>query len=219
MMEADNLAWPSRGYAWYVTLILTGAYTLSYIDRQILGLVLEPIRRSLDLTDTQVSLLAGTAFALFYVTLGLPLGRLADRASRCKLIFVGVFLWSLMTAACGLASTFWQLFTARVGVGIGEATLSPAALSIISDYFPPDKRVRPLGLYNLALAVGTGLAYVTGGTISTLIANMPDLHLPVLGSVLPGNTHDPAVCLHEGGRSPGWTPWVRRHQKRTSCNR
>ena len=104
-----------------------------------------------------MSLLAGTAFALFYVTLGLPLGRLADRASRRNLIFAGVFFWSLMTAACGLAQNFWQLFAARVGVGVGEAALSPAAHSIISDSFPPDQRVRPLALYTLALAIGSGL--------------------------------------------------------------
>jgi MFS family permease len=174
-------AWPSRRYAWYTAIVLTACYTLSYIDRQILGLLLEPIRHSFTLTDTQVSLLAGTAFALFYVTLGLPLGRLADRASRRNLIFVGVFFWSLMTAACGLAQNFWQLFAARVGVGVGEAALSPAAHSIISDSFPPDKRVRPLALYTLALAAGSGLAYIAGGTISGVVSSMPELRLPLLG--------------------------------------
>lgn len=175
--------WPNRRYAWYVVIVLTATYTLSYIDRQILGLVLEPIRHEFQLTDTQVSLLAGAAFALFYVTLGLPLGRLADRASRRNLIFVGVFFWSLMTAACGLAQNFWQLFAARVGVGVGEAALSPAAHSIISDYFPPDQRVRPLALYTLALAIGSGLAYVAGGTISATVAGMADLRLPLIGAV------------------------------------
>jgi MFS family permease len=173
--------WPSRRYAWYTAIVLTACYTLSYIDRQILGLLLEPIRHSFTLTDTQVSLLAGTAFALFYVTLGLPLGRLADRASRRNLIFVGVFFWSLMTAACGLAQNFWQLFLARVGVGVGEAALSPAAHSIISDSFPPEQRVRPLALYTLALAIGSGLAYIAGGTISGVVSALPQLSLPLLG--------------------------------------
>lgn len=182
-IETVQPAWPNRRYAWYVVILLTATYTISYIDRQILGLVLEPIRHDFGLTDTQVSLLAGTAFALFYVILGLPLGRLADRASRRNLIFVGVFFWSLMTAACGLAQNFWQLFAARVGVGVGEAALSPAAHSIISDYFPPDKRVRPLALYTLALAIGSGLAYVTGGTVSAAVADMPDLRLPLIGQV------------------------------------
>jgi len=175
--------WPGRSYAWYVALVLTAAYTLSYIDRQVLGLLLEPIRRQLDLTDTQVSLLAGSAFALFYVTLGLPLGRLADRTNRRNLIIAGVFLWSLMTTLCGLASSFWQLFIARVGVGVGEAALSPAALSMISDYFPPDKRARPLTLYSLALAIGSGVAYLAGGSISAAVAGMAHLHVPLFGDI------------------------------------
>jgi MFS family permease len=179
-VEADP-PWPRRIRGWYVAAVLTALYTLSFIDRQVLGLVLEPIRGHLGLTDTQVSLLAGSAFALFYVTLGLPLGRLADRANRRNLILAGVFLWSLMTAACGLASSFWQLFAARVGVGIGEAALSPAALSIISDYFPPEKRARPLAMYTLALAIGSGLAYLVGGSISAAIATMPHFRIPLIG--------------------------------------
>jgi MFS family permease len=180
---AGDAAWPSTGYAWYVAAVLTLAYTLSFIDRQILGLVLEPIRRDMGLTDTQVSLLAGTAFALFYVCLGLPLGRLADRANRRYLIFVGVLLWSLMTAVCGFSTTFWQLFAARVGVGIGEAALTPAAHSIISDYFPVERRVRPLAMYNLALAVGAGLAYLLGGAISAAVSNAPEFVIPFIGAV------------------------------------
>jgi MFS family permease len=173
--------WPRRRYAWQVVAVLTAAYTLSFIDRQVLGLVLEPIRRDLLLSDTQVSLLAGTAFAIFYVTLGLPLGRIADRANRRNLIIGGVLLWSLMTAACGLADNFWELFATRVGVGVGEAALSPAALSIISDYFPPQQRVRPLAMYFLAPAIGSGLAYLLGGTVSAAASASPDLHLPLLG--------------------------------------
>jgi MFS family permease len=178
----DSEAWPRPRYAWYVVCALTAAYTLSMIDRQVLGLVLEPIRRDLRLSDTQVSLLVGSAFALFYVALGVPLGRLADRANRRNLIFSGIFLWSLMTSACGLANTFWQLFAARVGVAVGEATLSPAALSMISDYFPPKKRTRPLAAYFLALAMGAGLAYLLGGAVSAAVANMPGLHFPIIGS-------------------------------------
>lgn len=178
---AAQQPWPRTRYAWQVVAVLTAAYTLSFIDRQILGLVLEPIRRDLLLSDTQVSLLAGSAFAIFYVTLGLPLGRIADRANRRNLIVVGVLLWSLMTAACGLADTFWELFAARVGVGVGEAALSPAALSIISDYFPPQQRVRPLAMYFLAPAIGSGLAYLLGGTVSAAVSATPDLHLPLLG--------------------------------------
>lgn len=177
-------AWPRRSHAWYVVIVLTAAYTLSYIDRQVLGLMLEPIRHQMNLSDTQVSLLAGSAFALFYVVLGLPLGRLADRANRRNLIAAGIFLWSLMTAACGLAGNFWQLFAARVGVGVGEAALSPAALSIISDYFPPDERARPLTLYSLAIAIGSGLAFLAGGYMNALVTSLPHLQIPVFGPVV-----------------------------------
>lgn len=175
--------WPRRSHAWYVVVVLTAAYTLSYIDRQVLSLMLEPIRRQMNLTDTQVSLLAGSAFALFYVLLGLPLGRLADRANRRNLIAAGIFLWSLMTAACGLAGNFWQLFAARVGVGVGEAALSPAALSIISDYFPPEERARPLTLYSLAIAIGSGLAFLAGGYMNALVSDLPHLQVPVFGPI------------------------------------
>ena len=173
--------WPNPGYAWYVVVILTLAYTLSYIDRQILAIVLEPIRRDMDISDTQVSLLAGMAFAIFYVAMGIPLGRLADRVNRRNLIIFGITLWSLMTALCGLTQNFWQLFLARIGVGVGEATLSPAAYSIISDYFPPERRIRPLSSYNIAIPIGSSLAFIVGGTINYMLAQVPVIEVPLLG--------------------------------------
>lgn len=126
--EGDK-AYPSTPYAWYVVGILILAYAVSFLDRQILGLLVEPIRRDLDISDTQVSLLGNLAFGLFYTVLGLPIGRAADRMSRRGIIAAGVSLWCLMTASCGLARNFLQLFLARMGVGVGEATLNPAALS------------------------------------------------------------------------------------------
>ncbi len=117
-----NMPWPSPALGWWTVFVLTPSYTAAYIDRQILGLLVEPIRNSLHINDTQISLLGGAAFAL-YVSIGLPLGRLADRVNRRNLIAGGIFIWSLMTAMCGLATNFWQLFIMRVGVGIGEATL------------------------------------------------------------------------------------------------
>lgn len=177
--------WPKPGYAWYVVLILTLAYTLSYIDRQILALVLEPIRQDMAISDTQVSLLAGMAFAMFYVVMGIPLGRLADRINRRNLIMFGIFLWSLMTALCGLAQNFWQLFIARIGVGVGEATLSPAAYSMIADYFPPDQRIRPLSSYNIAIPIGSSLAFIVGGTISYILGQIPTVDWPLVGVLRP----------------------------------
>jgi MFS family permease len=149
------------------------AYTLSFIDRQILALVIEPIRQDFQITDFQVSLIQGLAFAVFYTIMGIPLGfytimgiplgRIADSHSRKSLVMAGVSLWSLMTVLSGLASNYWQLFLARMGVGVGEASLSPAAYSIISDSFPKDKRGFPINIYSAGIMCGAGLAYIFGG--------------------------------------------------------
>ncbi|WDI30109.1 MFS transporter [Hyphococcus flavus] len=184
-LTSDSKAWPSPVLGWWAVFVLTLSYTAAYIDRQILGLLVEPIRNSMQINDTQISLLGGAAFALFYVIMGLPLGRLADRVNRRNLIAGGIFVWSLMTAMCGLATNFWQLFMMRVGVGIGEATLSPAALSMISDYFPPKKRARPLGTYMVALAIGSGLAFLVGGKVLQWMSGIPDLSLPIIGAIEP----------------------------------
>ena len=123
---AKEEPWPNPRYAWFVVIVLTGAYTLSFIDRQIISLLVGPIKDDLQITDFQVSLLQGFAFALFYTILGLPLGRLADRKNRRWLIAIGVFFWSMMTIACGLDKNFAALFLSRIGVGIGETTVSEA---------------------------------------------------------------------------------------------
>ena len=132
----DEDPYPPQGYAWYVVGVLTFVYIFSFIDRQILNLLVRPIRRDLGITDFQMSLLMGFSFALFYTFFGIPLGRLADSRSRRTIIAVGFAVWSLMTAGCGLARNFVQMLLLRVGVGVGEAALSPAAYSIITDYFP-----------------------------------------------------------------------------------
>ena len=119
-------------YAWYTVVLLTIAYIFSFVDRYILGLLVQPIKEELELTDTEIGLLLGPAFALFYTTMGLPLGWLADRARRTWIVSAGIAIWSAATVACGLARSFGQLFLARVSVGVGEATLSPCALSMSS---------------------------------------------------------------------------------------
>jgi len=119
--ETTQAKYPDPGYAWYVVVILTIAYVFSFLDRQILSLLVEPIRADLGISDTQMSLLQGLAFAIFYTLLGIPIGRLADKRSRCGIIAVGITIWCLMTAACGLAKNFVQLFIARVGIGARAA--------------------------------------------------------------------------------------------------
>lgn len=154
-----------RGYAHYALGLLVLLYVISYIDRQVLAVLLEPIKRDLGVSDTAMGLLSGLAFALFYTTAGVPIARLADRGKRRDVIVVGVVIWSAMTACCGLARNFVQLAAARVGVGIGEASLSPAAHSLISDLFPPERRATALAIFNIGGNVGVMLGFIAGGWI------------------------------------------------------
>lgn len=158
-------SYPKPAYAWYMVIILTLSYILSFVDRYILGLLLEPIKADLDLSDTQMGLLLGPAFAIFYAVMALPLGWLADRKRRVWIVAAGVSLWSLATIFSGLARNFWQLFVLRMGVGVGEATLSPCTMSLIADSFPKEKRARPIALYSTAISVGAGLAALVGGAV------------------------------------------------------
>ncbi|MDZ4729678.1 MAG: MFS transporter [Xanthomonadales bacterium] len=180
--DAD-VDFPNQRYAWYVVSMLTVAYTFSFIDRQIINLLVDPIRQDLQLSDTQISLLQGMAFALFYTIMGIPIARFADVANRRMIIGIGVFLWSLMTCACGLAKSFTQLFVARVGVGVGEAALSPSAYSMISDYFPADKVTRAIAVYTGGSFLGAGLAYVIGGFVVNYVTSIGSVQLPLLGTV------------------------------------
>lgn len=182
---ARDGAWPNPVYAWYVVVVLMLAYTNSFIDRQILTLLIEPIRRDLQISDTQVSLLGGLAFSIFYTSLGIPLARLADQTNRRNLMIVGVGLWSVMTALCGITRSFWQLFFARVGVGVGEAALSPAAFSVLADYFPPNRLGRAVSAYSMGLYFGAGLALLVGGTVVSMVSSAPPQDLPIIGRIYP----------------------------------
>jgi MFS family permease len=179
--EPDD--YPAPGYAWYVVGVLTLAYVFSFIDRQIISLLVEPIRRDLQISDTQISLLMGLSFALFYTFFGIPLGRLADTRSRRAIISVGIAFWSVMTAGCGLARNFWQLAVLRMGVGVGEATLSPSAYSLIADYFPIQRRATAMSVYSMGIYIGSGLAYILGGLVAELASNQESYALPLVGSI------------------------------------
>lgn len=142
-----------------------------------------PIRRDMNITDFEMSLLQGWAFALFYSVMALPIARLADRSSRKMIIGTGVALWSLMTAASGLAKNYGSLFAMRVGVGVGEAALIPPMHSLLSDYFSAERLPRAMAIYSLGIAVGGGLAFVIGGTIVEMVSNAPPVVLPVVGEI------------------------------------
>lgn len=182
---APEPPWPDQRYAWYTVSVLMVAYTLSYLDRQILSLLVGPIRADLGISDTQVGLLQGLAFVVLFVLAGLPFGIWADRGTRKRIIGLGVAFWSLMTAACGLARGFGQLFAARVGVGVGEAALAPAAYSMIADYVPPATRGRALGLFAIGVYLGIGLSTLAGGLVYDWLAALGPLALPWGTSLAP----------------------------------
>ncbi|HSN71965.1 MAG TPA: MFS transporter [Steroidobacteraceae bacterium] len=184
-MKETSQPYPRPAYAWYVVGVLTLAYIFSFIDRQILSLLVEPIKADLGISDTRMSLLLGLSFALFYTVLGIPIARLADVKSRRAIIGAGIFLWSLMTVLCGLSRNYWQLFLARMGVGVGEAALSPAALSMISDYFPRERIGRAISVYKMGISSGQGIAIIVGATVLPLIAALGSIDLPLLGELKP----------------------------------
>ena len=161
------------------------AYTSSFVDRQILSLLVEPIRRDLQISDTQISLLAGLAFTIFYTLMGVPIARLSDQKNRKIIITAGIATWTLMTALCGAAKNFWHLFFARVGVGVGEATLSPAAFSMLADYFPVNRLARAFSIYSMGVYLGAGLAMIIGGLVVQLVSSAGSISLPVFGEIRP----------------------------------
>ncbi len=152
-------------YAWYVAIVLMLCNTLSFIDRQILALLVTPIKLELGISDSSMGLLHGLAFGIFYTVLGMPMGRIVDRGNRRNLVAAGIFFWSLATAACSLTGRFSTLFLARMGVGVGEATLSPSAFSLLSDYFPKEKLGRALSIFSMGVFFGSGLALIVGGMV------------------------------------------------------
>lgn len=179
---------PTIAYKRYVLGLLAIVYVFNFMDRQILAILLEPIKQEMLLSDTQLGLLSGIVFALFYVTLGIPIARLADRRSRVNIISISIFLWSLMTALSGFATNFTQLLLARVGVGVGEAGCTPPSHSLISDYYAKEQRSSALGIYSLGMPIGGFLGILAGGWIAQiygwraafLVVGIPGLLLALL---------------------------------------
>jgi MFS family permease len=156
----------STAYRYYVVWLLFVVYVFNFVDRQILSIVNEPIKKEFGLHDWQIGLLGGLAFAALYTTLGIPIARLADRRNRVNIIGISIVVWSAFTAVCGLTKNFWQLLFARIGVGIGEAGCNPAAYSIISDYFEPKRRATALSIYSMGVYGGGALGFLVGGLVA-----------------------------------------------------
>ncbi|CAH0994382.1 Hexuronate transporter [Emticicia aquatica] len=171
--------------SWYAVFILTLANISSFIDRQILSLLVKPIKRDLHLSDTEMSLLMGLSFAIFYTLFGMFIGRLADRKSRRNIIMVGITVWSAMTSLCAGAVSYFQFFMARMGVGVGESTLSPSAYSMIADMFPKNRLATAMSVFSMGVFLGSGLATLIG---SGIVASLPTegmVTVPILGEIFP----------------------------------
>jgi MFS family permease len=174
---------PPRAMAWYATVVLGFMYWMSILDRFILSLLVAPLRRDMGITDTQFALLNGTAFIVTFALLGLAAGVLADRFNRRSIIFLGVAIWSLATAACGVTQNFGQLFLARIGVGAGEAVLNPCATSMLADLFPHERLTFATAMYALGATVGAGMAFLVGGSIISLVSHHDMFAIPFIGDV------------------------------------
>lgn len=164
--EADE---PSSATRAWVLFMLVVVYTFNFLDRQIIGILSIPIQAELGLSDTQLGLMRGLSFALFYSTLGVPIAMLADRTSRVRIMAIALTVWSAMTAVCGLATNFWQMFLSRMMVGVGEAGGVAPAYSLLADYFPPEQRARAMAVYSFGIPVGSAVGIIFGGVIATVM--------------------------------------------------
>lgn len=176
-------AWPPARVGVYATAILTLAYTFSFVDRQVLNLLVEPIRNDLGLTDTSISFLQGLAFVIPYVLMSVPIGRLVDTFNRVAVLIGGVLAWSIATFGCGLAGSYAQLLAARMGVGAGEASVTPAAWSLLADYFPPHRLALPVSFYLMGPYLGGGLALIGGAHVIDWVGETGRIDLPLVGRV------------------------------------
>lgn len=159
----ENQTEKTPAYSYYALGLLMFVYVMNFLDRQIIYILFPLIKKEMAFSDLQLSLLGATAFAIFYTLLGIPFGRIADRSSRTKMIALGLAIWSLFSGLTGFANGFWTLFFCRLMVGVGEATLGPAAISLLSDYFQPEKRATVTSIYSMGIAIGAGLAALLGG--------------------------------------------------------
>ena len=178
--QLDAAPYPRPIVAWFVIGVLVTASLVSFVDRQVVAIVVEPMKSDLGVGDAQIGWLYGI-FAVFHALAGLPIAYLADRKRRTRIIAAGVFVWSVMTMLCGLSRTFWQVLLARMGVGVGEATLGPATISLVGDYFPRPTIPLALSVFQTGAIMGSGLAFIIGGVVLGVVQDAPPLQLPVVG--------------------------------------
>ena len=198
-------------YAWYALSLLMVVYILNFLDRTIIYILFPLIKKEMQFSDTQLALLGTTSFVIFYTLLGIPFGRMADRGSRTKIIAIGVAVWSLFSGLTAFANDFWTIFLCRVMVGVGEATLGPAAISLLSDFFPPARRATVTSIYSMGIAIGAGLAALLGGSLSQygwrpafMIVGFPGVILGVLVFILREPARTAAVATDSNYSSTDW---------------
>ncbi len=184
-MVSGDQAWPRESYGWYVVFVLCVCGIVAFIDRQIINLLVEDIKADLNVSDVQISLLQGLAFASFYATVAVPLGRLADAVNRRLLIAVAIVLWTLAALSCGMADSYGELFVARMFIGVGEAVLTPAGFSLLADYFRPRRLSLPVSVFTGSSFFGSGVALLAGGALIAYLAGVDSLVFPVLGELRP----------------------------------
>ncbi|ATW03379.1 MFS transporter [Sphingorhabdus sp. YGSMI21] len=186
--NATSVVWPRPASAWWMVSLLFLAGIFSVIDRAILNIVVDPVRLDLGISDVQIGLLQGLAFGVFYAFMGLPMGLLADRTSRKRLLVAGIAIWSIATIASGYATNFGELFAARLMVGLGEAALGPCAISLIADMFPPEKRGRPISIYMMGQGLANGIAISVTGLIIAVAVAGGFAAMPLIGDLAPWRT-------------------------------
>ena len=198
-------------YAWYALALLMVVYILNFLDRTIIYILFPLIKREMEFSDTQLALLGTTSFVIFYTLLGIPFGRMADRGSRTKIIAIGVVVWSLFSGLTAFANDFWSIFFCRVMVGVGEATLGPAAISLLSDFFPPIKRATVTSIYSMGIAIGAGLAALLGGSLSQygwrtafMIVGFPGVVLGILVYLLREPARTTAAATDSNYSASDW---------------
>jgi MFS family permease len=210
-MQEETEKTSAGGYAWYALALLMFVYVMNFLDRQIIYILFPAIKKEMLFSDLQLSLLGTSAFAIFYTFLGIPFGRMADKGSRTKLIAVGLLIWSLFSGLTGFATGFWSIFLCRVMVGVGEATLGPAAISLLADYFPPSKRATVTSIYSMGIAIGAGLAAIFGGMLSQIgwreaffVVGFPGVLLAILVFLLKEPLRTVPATADENYSSTDW---------------
>ena len=185
MNNQDIENYPSRKTGYSAVIVMTFAQVFAFIDRQIPAMLVEPIKQDFSLNDSQIALLGGAAFSIFYAIMALPIGYAVDRYKRVNVLGTGIFVWSLMTTLAGLANSFGRLFGARIGVAVGEAVMAPVSVSLVSDYFPQNKQGKPMGIITAGVYIGIGATLIGGGYLIDYLTDIGGITIPGIGYFKP----------------------------------